>query len=94
MIEDTIKAFCERVFQEPLQKVFIPIDNFLNKIPTNPWATVCAISLFIIAMIIVGVVMKESYVNQGRTKKVWYTDLRLWTVVCMLPHVIVYFYFR
>ncbi|MDX9971726.1 MAG: hypothetical protein RBU21_01920 [FCB group bacterium] len=93
-MEERIAAFCEKVFQPILQPVFLPIDRLLNKIPTDPWATVCAIALFITAMLVVGVVMKESYVNQGRTKKVWYTDLRLWTVVCMLPHVLVYFYFR
>jgi hypothetical protein len=63
-------------------------------IPTRPWATVCAVGLFLIAMFVVGVVMKESYVNQGRPNKSFWTDLRLWTIICMAPHVLVYLYFR
>ena len=94
MIEERITAFCQKVFYPILYPVFKPIDDFLNRIPTDPWATVCAIGLFVIAMFVVGVLMKESYVNQGRTNKSLWTDLRLWTVVCMLPHVLVYFYFR
>ena len=93
-IEDSIKAFCKEVFYPILHPVFAPIDRFLNTIPTNPWATVCAISLFVTAWIVVGVVVKESYVNRGRPNKAIWTDLRIWTVISTLPHVIVYFYFR
>ena len=51
-------------------------------------------SFFVGTMIWVGVILKESYVNEGRPNKSIWTDLRLWTVVSMLPHVFVYWYFR
>ena len=42
----------------------------------------------------VAVVLNKDYVNRGRPYKSIWTDLRLWTVICMTPHVLVYFYFR
>jgi hypothetical protein len=45
-------------------------------------------------MVWVGLILNEKYVNRGRPFKSPWTDLRLWTVVSMLPHVLVYFYLR
>jgi len=94
MIEDALRQFCKEWFYDALYPFFNAVDNLLNKIPTSPWASIFAIGLFVTAMVVVNFVIKESYVNRGRPHKVWYTDLRLWTIVCMLPHVLVYFYFR
>ena len=44
-------------------------------------------------MIWVGVVLKNEYVNLDQPGKHIWTDLRLWTVISMLPHVVVYLYF-
>jgi len=83
---------CEVVFKPILIKFFGPINDFLTPI-YQPWATITAICFFLGSMIWVAFVLKESYVNEGSTKKVWYTDLRIWTACSMLPHVFVYFYF-
>ena len=54
-----------------------------------PWARVAAVGLFVAAMVWVFTLRKE-YVNLDAPSKHWTHDLRLWTVVCMLPHVLVY----
>lgn len=91
-MEARFTAFCEMVFYPILSRIFHPINEFLNPI-YQPWATIAAITFFLGTMIWVCFILKESYVNEGRPIKRWYTDLRLWTIVSMLPHVFVYFYF-
>lgn len=84
--------FCEIVFQPVLSKFFGPINGLLAPI-YQPYATIIAIAFFVGTMLWVAFGLKESYVNLGAPKKAWYTDLRIWTVCSMLPHVFVYFYF-
>lgn len=85
-------SLCEKVFYPVLIKFFGPINTMLSDI-YQPWANIFAIGLFLGAMIWVCFFLKESYVNVGRPVKAWYTDLRIWTVCSMLPHIFVYFYF-
>ena len=92
MIEEKIEAFCERIFYPVLSKFFDPINTFLSPI-YKPWATIIAVGFFVGTMLWVGLILREAYVNEGRPTKAWWTDLRLWTVLSMLPHVFVYFYF-
>lgn len=92
MFESQIEAFCKIVFYPILSRIFHPINNLLNPI-YQPWATIIAIAFFVGTMAWVCFILKPSYVNEGRPYKGWYTDLRLWTVLSMLPHVFVYFYF-
>ena len=89
---DAFVSLCETVFKPVLILFFGPINTILSPI-YQPWATIIAIAFFLGAMIWVGFGLKASYVNLGRQNKAWYTDLRLWTVVSMLPHLFVYFYF-
>jgi len=78
---------------EPIVKpIFRPINVLLARI-YMPWAMYCAIGLFVIAMAWVCLFMDKEYVNLGRKNKSLWTDLRLWTVISMLPHVFVYWYF-
>lgn len=91
-IGDAFSNLCKTVFYPILIKFFGPINTFLSGI-YQPWANIIAIAFFIGTMIWVGLILKESYVNVGRPIKAWYTDLRIWTVVSMLPHIFVYFYF-
>ena len=79
------------VFGPGLKSVFQPIDAWLQPV-YMPWARVLALSLFFGAMIWVWTLRVE-YVNVDRPNTKWYTDLRVWTVLCMLPHVIVYLVF-
>ncbi|HOV33185.1 MAG TPA: hypothetical protein PLX23_07475 [Candidatus Hydrogenedens sp.] len=75
-----------------IRPVFSPINSFLAKI-YQPWAKICALGLFIGTMLWVWFGMSEEYVNRGRSKKSIWTDLRFWTIIAMLPHIFVYFYF-
>lgn len=93
MFEEQIEAFCKVAFYPILSKFFHPINEFLNGY-YEPYATIAAIGFFVGTMAWVCFILKESYVNEGRPFKGWWTDLRLWTIVSMLPHVFVYFYFR
>lgn len=85
-------SLCETVFRPVLVLFFGPINRILAPI-YQPWATIMAIAFFIGAMIWVGAILKESYVNLGRPNQAWYSDLRIWTVGSMLPHLFVYLYF-
>lgn len=88
-----VEPFCEAVFKPILSPIFKPINDFLAPI-YQPYATIAAIGFFVGTMIWVALILKESYVNEGRPYKGWWSDLRVWTVISMLPHVFVYFYFR
>lgn len=93
MIEEYFQELCKKAFFPLLEPIFAPLNGMLSAIPMSV-ARYCAVSLFIISWIVVGVFLKEDYVNRGRPYKSLWTDLRVWTVVTTLPHVIFYFYFN
>ena len=74
-----------------LRAIFNPLDGPLSALPPLVW-TLAACGLFLGAMIWVFTLKKE-YVNIDSPGKGPRYDLRFWTVVSMLPHVIVYLYF-
>ena len=84
-------AWVTEVFGPFLKLVFHPIDAALAGV-YMPWAKIAALALFIGTMIWVYSLRKE-YVNLDAPGKQWWRDLRIWTIVSMLPHVIVYLYF-
>lgn len=88
-----VESSFEPIFARPLKFVFTPINDFWNRF-YKPYAMICALSLFLGAMLWVNLILKKDYVNKGRPFVAWYTDLRLWTVISMMPHVLVYFYFN
>ncbi len=88
-----VESIFEPVFGPPLNYIFHPINDFVNQF-YRPYAMICALALFLGAMLWVNLILKEEYVNRGRPFKAWYTDLRLWTIISMMPHVLVYFYFN
>ncbi len=81
-----------RVFQGPLLKFFGPINGWLDDI-YMPEARIVAVAFFILTMIWVGAILNRQFVHLERPNNKWYSDLRIWTVVSMLPHVVVYLYF-
>ena len=89
---EEIIAFCSTVFYPVLNPFLAPINKFLSSF-YQPYATICAIGMFVCTMLWVCVYLNKSYVNRGRTNTAWWTDLRLWTVISMLPHIAVYCYF-
>lgn len=91
--EKSLEAFGTKYFYPILSKLFDPINNVLGPI-YQPYATIIAMLFFIGTMFWVGFILKESYVNEGRPNKAFWTDLRIWTVISMLPHIFVYWYFK
>ncbi|HOQ30906.1 MAG TPA: hypothetical protein PLA12_00180 [Candidatus Hydrogenedens sp.] len=81
-----------RTFDPIIRPIFRPITTFLER-TYQPWAKICALGLFIGTMLWVWFGMPKEYVNLGRKNKTVWTDLRFWTIISMLPHIIVYFYF-
>lgn len=81
-----------KTFDPIIRPIFKPITSFLER-TYQPWAKICALGLFLGTMVWVWVGMPKEYVNLGRNKKTVWTDLRFWTVISMLPHVVVYLYF-
>jgi len=74
-----------------LKQVFHPIDDLLAG-AYMPWAKIVALSYFVGTMIWVWVGLKKEYVNlEAPSQHLWH-DLRFWTVLSMMPHVIVYLY--
>jgi len=92
-MEEIFQSVCKTVFYPVLSPLFTPIDHALRLLPDGA-ASVCGVGLFVTAMAWVGLFLNKDYVNRGRPYKSIWTDLRLWTVISMTPHVIVYFYFR
>ena len=92
-MEESIQNFCKAVFYPVLAPFFHGVDKLLNMIPDSA-AGICGVGLFLTAMFWVCVLLNKDYVNRGRTDKTLWTDLRLWTIISMTPHVLVYFYFR
>ncbi|MEO2035195.1 MAG: hypothetical protein ABGZ35_24210 [Planctomycetaceae bacterium] len=78
-------------FHGPLSKLFNPIDVWLTPIP-EMWWKISAVGLFVGAMAWV-FSLNRAYVDLDRPNRHVWTDLRVWTVVSMLPHVIVYLWF-
>ena len=86
---NALQAFSYRI----LAPVLVPLNNLLDGMP-DWFGTVAGMGLFLVAMLWVGVLLKQDYVNGGRPNKSVLTDLRIWTCLAMLPHVVVYLYFR
>lgn len=88
---DGISAMINTVFGPALKAIFDPINSAMAQV-YMPWALIVALGFFFGPMIWV-FSLKREYVNvDAPSNKVWY-DLRFWTVLSMVPHVIVYFYF-
>jgi len=95
MMESLLAAISDAIntYLGPLLKAFFqPIDAFLATV-YMPWAKIVAIGYFVGTMVWVFVGLKKEYVNlEAPSNHIWH-DLRFWTIVSMLPHVVVYLYF-
>lgn len=89
---EAISNSINRILGPPLRSFFHPIDDVLATF-YMPTARIVALGFFIGTMVWVFAGLKEEYVNlEAPGKRFWY-DLRVWTVLSMLPHLVVYFYF-
>ena len=76
----------------PMMKAFFgPIDRLLAA-GSMPLARTVTLAFFIGTMVWVFVGLNREYVNLEAPSKKIYHDLRFWTVVSMLPHLVVYFF--
>ena len=80
------------IFQPYLKPVFQPMNVWLGSF-YMPWARIVTLAFFIGTMLWVGLILKKEYVNLDAPSKHFWADLRLWTVISMLPHLVVYMYF-
>ncbi len=81
-----------------LKPIFQPIDQLLAGISSFPalskvLPSLVAVGYFIGTMVWVFFGLKREFVNLNAPKSDIWHDLRFWTIVSMLPHVIVYLYF-
>lgn len=102
-VPSAINAFFERTgelfgtwvtntFGPALKAVFHPMNDLLAMLPAHSVGRFCAIAYFILAIIWVYRLKKE-YVNLDAPGKSIIYDLRVWTVLALLPHFIVYIFF-
>jgi len=88
---ERISEAITRIFGPLLAPIFHPMNSVLTKV-YMPWAKMAALGLFIGAAVWV-FTLNRDYVNlDAPSKRIWH-DLRFWTIVSMLPHIIVYLRF-
>ena len=85
-IHDWISA----IFGPLLKPFFHPIHALFDDI-YMPWARIAALALFLGTVLWVYSLRRE-YVNLEAPSDRWFHDLRIWTVLSMLPHVVIYLY--
>ena len=83
--------FLTRVFGPPLKVLFTPMNELVTAYYL-PWATICAMLLYFSVIVWVWTLRRE-YANVDAPKQGLLYDLRFWTIVCMMPHILVYLYF-
>ncbi|MCH8332529.1 hypothetical protein IIC65_01215 [Candidatus Sumerlaeota bacterium] len=73
------------------EAIFGPLNAALGAIPFSAarWITVTYLILHLIG----ASMLSRDYVFIGAPRRVWYLDLRLWAVLCMLPYILIYLYF-
>ena len=87
--------FVNKVFAPLLQKIFYPTNKVFSLIPEGAAPYVMkafAVGLFVATMVWV-LSLRREYVNLDAPGKSVIYDLRVWTVLSMLPHIIVYLWF-
>ena len=88
---ETFSQTISDTFGPILRPIFSPLNEPLSALPPIVW-TLAAVGLFASTMIWVFLLKKE-YVNVDSPGKGPQYDLRFWTVISMMPHVLVYLYF-
>lgn len=93
-MEEKLTQMITGFFFPLLNPIFNPMNVWLSS-PSlyMPWARIVAVGLFVGTMLWVYFGLNEQYVNLDAPSKRFWADLRLWTVLSMLPHVVVYLYF-
>jgi hypothetical protein len=81
-------TFMETHIAPGLRAMLAPLDAWLNSLP---WWTgrACAVGLFAIVGLW-ALTLKRSYIYLGAPDKRLWRDLRIWTVLALLPYIIIY----
>lgn len=74
-----------------LETIFDPLNAALAAIPLSAarWITVA----FLILPVIGAAMLKSDYIFLGARRRIWYLDLRIWAGLCMIPYILIYFFF-
>lgn len=86
-----ISATIDATFSSIFQRIFHPLNDMLLGIG-ELWWTFFAVCLFIGAILWVWTLRKE-YVNLDAPHKGILYDLRIWTIISMVPHILIYIVF-
>ena len=85
---ERIQQIFRDILGPPLKAFHEPLDAWLGSLPM--WvAMVCAIGLYVIAVIWVWGLRRE-FVFRGSPDNRWWRDLRIWATVVVLPYIAVY----
>lgn len=85
-----MKETINDVFAGPLKAIFHPMNDAIAGV-YMPWARICAVALFLSALVWVFSLRKE-YVNLDAPRDAWYCDLRIWATVAVVPHLLIYLF--
>ena len=85
---ETFDTFLRENFGPPLKALHEPIDAWLGSLPMSV-AMICAIGLYVIAVIWVWTIPKEFVFRGAPDQKPW-RDLRVWATLVTVPYVIIY----
>ena len=84
----TLDTFLRENFGPPLKALHEPIDAWLGSLPMSV-AMICAIGLYVVAVIWVWTIPREFVFRGAPDQKPW-RDLRVWATLLTVPYVIIY----
>lgn len=85
---DSIKHFLRANLGARLKMVHEPIDIWLGQLPM--WiAMVCAVGLYVVALIWVWSLRRE-FIFRGAPDQKWWRDLRIWGSLLVIPYIAIY----
>ncbi len=88
----SFKDLLVRTLAPPLQRALAPLDHWLAGLPSSV-GQICAVTLFVLAALWV-LTLKRQYIYQGAPDQAWWRDLRLWSILAMLPYIVLYTVFK
>lgn len=90
-LRDTFSEFMNKSVAPSLKAALEPLDAWIDSLPL--WVgTACAVGLFVIVGLW-ALTLKRSYIYLGAPDQARWRDLRIWTVLVLLPYIIVYLVF-
>ena len=86
---NSCSVWIDHTFSGMMHSFFSPVDTVLSSF--DPWTyKFFAVGLFLVTILWVMFILKKDYVNVDQPRKGILFDLRLWTFLSMLPHMIIY----